>query len=143
MNFEDLLNKNKIEKVEKEQFSEEASMKDIASAENNFKSEDFDWAVAIAYNAVIRAGRGVMQELGFRAIGKEHHKNTFEFLRKTGFNEELVDYFDNIRKLRNEFVYNFVENATKESAEETISKAKDFVQEIRTFVQEIRTGGNS
>lgn len=139
MNFEELLNNKKIERVEKEEFDAEASLKDVHSAKNNFEAEDYNWAVAIAYNAVLRVSRSFMQSLGFRATGKEHHKNTFEFLRQTGFNEETIDYFDNIRKLRNEFVYEFIENATQESAEEVILKAEDFVQEIRTFVQKIRT----
>jgi uncharacterized protein (UPF0332 family) len=143
MNFEILLNSKKIEKVEKEQFEEETSLKDIISAKHSYDSGDYDWSVAIAYNSVLRAARKFMQELGFRPIGKEHHKNALEFLRVAGFNEELIDYFDNIRKLRNEFVYGSIENATKDNAKETILKAEDFVQEIRTFVQEIRTGAKN
>ena len=69
------------------------------------------------------------------------HKIIFEFLREANFDESLIDYFDNIRKLRNNFLYEFKESSTKESAEETILKAEDFVQKIRTFVQKIRTGG--
>ena len=141
MNFEELLNKNRIESVEKKQFDEGGAIKDLESAKNSFSSGDYDWSCAIAYNSVLRIGREFMQELGFRPIGKEHHKNVFEFLREAGFKEELINFFDNVRKLRNNFLYEFVESATKESAEEIISRAEEFVQEIRTFVQEIRTGG--
>lgn len=139
MNFEKLLNSNKIEKVEIEKFDESGALKDIESSKDNFNSKNYDWSVTIAYNAGLRAGRGLMQELGFRPIGKEHHKNVFEFLREIKLNEGLVNFFDNVRRARNNFLYEFVESATKESAEETILKAGKFVQEIRTFVHKIRT----
>lgn len=139
MNFEELLSKNKIEKIEKKPFDESGILKDIISAKNSFNSGNYDWSSAIAYNSILRAGREFMQELGFRAIGKEHHKNVFEFLRESGFNEELINFFDNVRRLRNNFLYEFIETATKDSAKETISKAEEFVQEIRTFVHKIRT----
>ncbi len=141
MNFEELLNSKKIEIVEKEEFNFELAEKDINSARNSFNSKDYDWAISIAYNAVLRIGRSFMQSLGFRSIGKEHHKNVFEFLREAGFNEELTNYFDNIRKKRNNFVYGIVEGSSSEEAEETLIRAASFVQEIRTFVLKNKTEG--
>ncbi len=104
MNFRELLNNKKIEKVEKEKFDVDLAEKDIRSAEHSFNSEDYDWAISIAYNAVLRSGRNFMFYLGYRPIGREHHKNVFEFLRKAGFDKELTDYFDNIRKEINLFM---------------------------------------
>lgn len=140
MNFKELLNEGKIEKIEKEKFDDNLALKDVESARHNLDSRDYDWALSIAYNAVLRAARSFMFHLGYRPIGKEHHKNVFEFLRKTGFDKELIDYFDNIRKKRNKFVYGIIEGTSKENAKEIIEEADKFVQEIRTFVQEIRTG---
>jgi len=139
MNFEKLLDEKKIEEIEKEEFSSEFAEKDLETAKRNLINKDFDWAVSIAYNAVLRVGRSVMTMFGYRAIGKEHHKNLFEFLRETEFDLDLIDYFDNIRKQRNSFVYRDFEVASKESTEETLKKAEEFVQKIRTFVQKIRT----
>ena len=132
VSFENLVNEKKIEAVEKEEFSSEAAEKDLKSANNSFNAEDYDWAITIAYNAVLRASRSFMQSLGYRSIGKEHHKNVFEFLREANFNLELSDYFDNIRKQRNSFVYGIAEGSSKEQAEEVLSKAEDFVHKIRT-----------
>ncbi|MBS3163620.1 HEPN domain-containing protein [Candidatus Woesearchaeota archaeon] len=141
MNFKELLDSKRIEEVEKEEFNADLAEKDIKSAEHNFSSEDYNWAVSIAYNAVLRASRSFMFHLGYRPIGKEHHKNVFEFLRKTGFDIELVDYFDNIRKARNQFVYGEIESASRENAKEVIiDMAGKFVLKIRTFVLKIRTG---
>ena len=139
MNFKELLSEKKIEKVEKEEFDDRLALKDVESAKHNLNSKDYDWALSIAYNAVLRITRGLMFHLGYRPIGKEHHKNTFEFLRKTEFDKELIDYFDNIRKKRNRFVYGIIEGTSKENVKEVIRKAEKFVQEIRTFVHKIRT----
>ena len=142
MNFKELLEYKKIEKVEKEEFNINLAEKDINSANHSLNSGDYDWALSIAYNAVLRAGRNFMFFIGYRPVGKEHHKNVFEFLRKTKFDKELIDYFDNVRKKRNKFVYGIIEGTSKENAKEVIEMAKDFVQKIRTFVQKIRTGEN-
>lgn len=140
MNFKELLDKRKIEKIEKEEFDTNLAEKDINSSKHNLDSEDYDWALSIAYNAVLRVGRSFMFYLGYRPIGKEHHKNVFEFLRNTEFDKELIDYFDNIRKKRNKFIYGIVEGTSKENAKEAIEMAKEFVHKIRTFVHKIRTG---
>lgn len=139
MNLKELLAENKIEPVEKEEFSTESAEKDINSAKNSLNSEDYDWALSIAYNAVLRVARGLMFYKGYRPIGKEHHKHTFEFLRCTGFDVQLTDYFDSIRRKRNKFIYGIVEGTTAGNAAEAIKKAEEFVQKIRTFVQKIRT----
>lgn len=139
MNFENLLRNKKIEEIEKENFDDASSNSDINSAENSFKAKDFAWASAIAYNAVLRVSRSLMQSLGYRAIGKEHHKNTFEFLRELRFNEDLVNYFDRIRIKRNKFLYGDVDEISEENAKEVLEGAKKFVLEIRTFVLNNRT----
>jgi len=139
MNFKKLLDKGKIEKIEKEKFSLINSEKDLETAKKNFDNEDYEWTVSITYNAVLRAVRKFMSYLGFRPIGKEHHKNAFEFLKESNFNKELTEYFDIIRKKRNIITYRDEYIVSKEEAEEVIKKTEDFVQEIRTFVQEIRT----
>ena len=135
MNFKELLENRKIERVGKEEFNLTLAEKDVASAKNNLNLEDYDWALSIAYNAVLRAGRNFMFSLGFRPIGKEHHKNVFEFLRAVEFNEELVDYFDDIRKKRNQFIYGVIEGTSEGNAKEVIKKAEDFLEKIKLFVE--------
>jgi len=139
MNFKELLDKGKIEKVEKEEFDDSLALKDIETSKHNFNSGDYDWALSIAYNAVLRVARSFMFYLGYRAIGKEHHKNVFEFLRKAGFDKDSVNYFDNIRKKRNKFVYGVIEETSKKNAKEVINKAEEFVLKLRTFVLKLRT----
>lgn len=139
MNFEKLLSEEKIEKVEKTEFNSESAEKDLKFAETGMKTENYDRVMAVSYEAILRIGNRLMNFLGYRSIGKEHHKHMFEFLKESGFKKELIDYFDIIRKKRNDFIYRDIENISKEEAEEILNKAEEFVQEIRTFVQEIRT----
>ncbi len=141
MNLDKLLSEGKIETVEKEEFNCDSSDRDVISAENSFDSGDYDWAITISYTAVLKSIIAFMQSIGYRPIGKEHHKNAFEFMEKVGFNEELVNYFNKIRKHRNNFMYGVIESGNKDNALECISKAKKFVLEIRTFVLKFRTGG--
>ena len=139
MSFENLLNEKKIQKLLKKQEPIfELVGKDMQTAASNLEF-DVNWAAVIAYESVLRAINKLMNFLGFRAIGKEHHKNMFEFLKEIDINQQLVEYFDGIRKKRNDFLYRDIESISKEEAEEIIKKAKEFVQEIRTFVQKNRT----
>lgn len=140
MNFEKLLDEKKIERVEKSDFNLESVEKDLEFAEKGIEIENYNQVMAIAYGAVLRAGNKLMNFLGYRAIGIQHHKNAFEFLKEIDINKELTNYFDNVRRKRNDFIYRDVENISENEAIEIIKRAEEFVQEIRTFVQKNRTG---
>jgi uncharacterized protein (UPF0332 family) len=139
MSFERLLSEEKIEKVEKTEIDLDSVEKDLKFAQVGMETDYYNRVMAIAYEAVLKAGNKLMNFLGYRAIGKEHHKNLFEFLKETDINKELVVYFDKIRKKRNDFVYRDIESVDKSECEQIIGKAKEFVQEIRTFVQKNST----
>ena len=139
MNFERLLDEGKVEKVEKTEFFSESIEKSLEFAIKGMETESYDEVMSVVYNGIFKLSNRLINFLGYRAIGKEHHKNTFEFLKKININQDLVDYFDNIRKKRNDFIYRDIEIITKEEAEQMIEKAKCFVQEIRTVVRKIRT----
>ena len=139
MNFEKLLDDGKIEKIEKAEFVSESIEKTLEFAIKGMETESYDEVMSVVYNGIFKISNRLINFLGYRAIGNEHHKNTFEFLKKINIDQDLVNYFDNIRKKRNDFIYRDVESITKEEAEQIIEKAKDFVQEIRTVVRKIRT----
>lgn len=141
MNYERLLDERKIERVEESEFEDSLAIKDIEFAENGMVTENYDRVMSVVYEAVLRLINSLMNFLGFRSIGKEHHKHSFEFLIQSGFDNELCIYFDNIRRKRNNFIYRDVVNVSKEEAEEILDKADDFVHKMRTFVLKIRIGG--
>ena len=139
MNFDELLNNKKIEKVNKTDCNFEQPLRDINFAKRGLKFGNYGRIMAIGYDAVLMTGNALMNFLGYRAIGKDHHKNVFEFLRLCEINSELAEYFNKIRVKRNNFVYRGEYEVKKGEAEEIIEKAEEFVHEIRTFVQENRT----
>lgn len=139
MSFERLLNDKKIEIIEKTEFKSESFEKSMEFANKGMETENYDEILSLVYNNILKVCNKLMNLLGYRAIGKEHHKNTFEFLKQIKLNQEFVNYFDDIRKKRNDFVYRDISNVSKEEAQEVIEKAKIFVHEIRTFVHKNRT----
>jgi hypothetical protein len=56
----------------------------------------------------------MMNLLGYRAIGKEYHKNLFKFLKKMDIDRNLI----------NNFIYRDAEKVSKEEAEEIVEKRK-------------------
>lgn len=139
MNFERLLNESKIEKIEKTGFNLKSVELDIEFAKKGLETNNYNRVMTISYEAVLRAGNKLMNSLGYRAIGKEHHKNLFEFLKELDFDQEFLMFFNKIRVKRNNFIYRDSEKISKEEAKEIIKKADKFVQKNRTFVQKNRT----
>jgi len=141
MSYENLLNSGKIKKVEKSEADFSLSERDLISAKRNFDFKDFDWAFNIAYNSVLQASRTLMFFLGYKTSGGEQHKSVFEFLYETsGISKNHVEFFDKVRKKRDNIVYRDAFTIGEKEARELIDMADIFVQEIRTFVQNIRTG---
>jgi uncharacterized protein (UPF0332 family) len=139
MNYDKLLADYKIRKVEPKEFDLSLAERDLESAKHSFDSEDFDWALSIAYNAALQAGRSLMFHLGYKPSSGEPHRAVFEFLKAAGFDPEQTDYFDRIRKTRHTAIYDAVDAVSRDTASEVLAEATIFVQKIRTFVQEIRT----
>ncbi len=138
MNFEKLLSEGKIEKIEKTDFVSESVEKSLQFAVKGMETESYDEVMSVVYSGIFKISSRLINFLGYRAVGKEHHKNTFEFLKKMNINLELVDYFDNLRKKRNDFLYRDIETTTKDEAEQMIVRAREFVQEIKKFCKNFR-----
>lgn len=131
MNLERLLNENRIEKIDRKNLDLSLAERDLKVAKDNLNSHNYDWALSIAYNAALQAGRALMFNLGYRPKGKDQHKTIFEFLGEIKMDPELVSYFNRVRKIRHTAVYDQAEIVSKETAEETWQKAEEFVKKIR------------
>lgn len=135
MNFEKLLNENKIEKISKSDFSAIAGEKSLEFAKKGLETNNYDEVMSVTYNGVFKVVNKFMNFFGYRAIGKEHHKNAFEFLKKININQDLVSYFDKIRQRRNNFIYRDVEGVSKKEAGEIIQTAEEFIKDIKKFIE--------
>ena len=134
MSYEKLLVQNKIEPIEPKEFNLELAERDLKVAQDTFNSNNFDWTLTIAYNAVLQASRALMFSLGYRPKGKNQHITVFEFLENSNFDQDLVIYFNGIRKIRHVAVYDDVGTISERTALEALNKAKMFVHKIRTTV---------
>jgi len=68
MSLEKLLEENKIERIEKKEFSLELAERDLKAAKDNISSENFDWALSIAYIVVYDAADYVSRAVAEEAI---------------------------------------------------------------------------
>ncbi len=111
--------------------------RDIDAAENLLKSGDYDWAFAIAYNAMLQAGRALMFSEGFRPKGQHQHVSVVEFA-KGRFEKELTDRllfaFDNSRKKRHLVVYEEAGAVGENEARAALAAAAEFVEKARGLI---------
>jgi uncharacterized protein (UPF0332 family) len=113
------------------------SKKDLSTSRANLKIDE-EWAYAIAYHALLRAGMALMISFGYRPKGKEQHKTIVQF---TGivFGEkvkELIGKFDRMRRKRHNFIYEPDKPIPRQEAEEALKDSEDLIREIWLVVKE-------
>jgi len=83
MNLEELLRKRLVEKTERDAKAADSLLlnaeRDLKVAEGNLKMGNSDWALAIAYNAMLSSGRALMAREGYRATSESHHFAVVQF----------------------------------------------------------------
>ncbi len=96
-------------------------------------AEDHDWGFAVAYNAVLQSSRAYMFAQGYRPASREGHKNTLDFMRLAlgKRHEQVIGYFDRMRKKRNQVIYDIAGLISETEAENLLSRAEDFVRMIQ------------
>ena len=74
--------------------------RDIKTAKNVFEDKDYDWSLAIAYNAMLQAGRSLMFSEGFRPKGQYKHVAVIEFVKSRfkEFADQMLFVFNKTRK---------------------------------------------
>jgi len=133
MSIEDLLRERRIHRHETDIAVIRAlagrAGDDLASAAHMLE-QDADWALSIAYNAVLRCARALVFARGFRPASRESHKNTFAFLREIApeDQQQLISYFDRIRVKRHRAVYDVEARTSRTEAETLIEQTRRFLE---------------
>jgi len=109
MKFEELENKGLIRRI-KINFKQiynflSRSKQDLQTAKLNL-SIDEAWSYAIAYHAMLRAGRSLMMSFGFRPL------------------------FDRMRRKRHDFIYEPNRPIPRQEADQAIADAEELVKQI-------------
>jgi uncharacterized protein (UPF0332 family) len=113
------------------------SLKDLKTAEANLEI-DLTWSFAIAYHAMIRAGRALMYSKGYLPTAKNSHKTLVEFTRLTLGDEyqSLVGKFSRMRRQRHDFIYNTKNHMTSHQAKSSLETAQKLIDEIIAMVKQ-------
>lgn len=136
MSYDELL---KSGRVRREDISKREVAQGLTRAERDLKvartvmAEDWDWAFAIAYDAVFQASRAYMFAQGYRPSSAGSHKNTFAFMRRAMGREyeSLIRYFDRMRVKRHRAIYDVAGLITETEARNLFAKAEEFVGLVR------------
>ena len=113
------------------------SEEDVATSKSNLEI-DAEWAYAIAYHAMLRAGRALMISFGYRPAGKNQHK-TIVLFAKALFGtrlKDLIGVFDRMRRKRHDFIYEPDRPITRQEAEQGILDAEALLGQIKVIVRE-------
>lgn len=140
MDYERFL-KDKLIKKQKPDFKQishqlQRSLKDLKTAEANLKI-DLTWSFAIAYHAMIRAGRALMYSKGYLPTAKHSHKTIVEFTRLTLGDEyhSLVGKFNRMRRQRHDFIYDTKNHITSHEAKSSLEAAQKLIDKIIAMVK--------
>ncbi|MFV2082771.1 MAG: HEPN domain-containing protein [bacterium] len=107
------------------------AQRDLATSEKVLESAH-EWAYAIAYNAMLQAGRAFMFQEGYRSRGEGHHLTVIKFLR-AGLDPEFastINVMDRMRRKRNRSMYDTSGAISLKEAGEAVVTARDFVGRI-------------
>ena len=140
MRFEELENKGLIRetKINFKQIYDFLlrSRQDLQTSKSNL-SIDETWSYAIAYHAMLRAGRSLMMSFGYRPLGKDQHATVVRFTRIVFGNEfkDLIHKFDRMRRKRHNFIYEPNRPIPRQEAEQAIVDAEELLKQIRFIVK--------
>jgi uncharacterized protein (UPF0332 family) len=136
MNLSELLKKDIIEKIEKNENTANEliafSKKDLKVAQDNLNAKNYEWALAIAYNAMLYGGRALMSLKGYRTKTDSHHLGVVQFCasilpKETG---ELVAIFNRYRTRRHDVIYGEAREVGQNEAKRAIENADRFIKII-------------
>lgn len=110
--------------------------KDLVTAKANIEIDE-EWAYAIAYHAMLRAGRALMFSLGYRPKGKDQHKTVVDFCAEMLGEEfkNLTDRFNRMRIKRHDFIYEPERPIPLTEITKSLESAEKFVKEIKEKMQ--------
>jgi len=99
---------------------------------------DLTWSFAIAYHAMMRAGRALMFSQGYLPTTKSSHKTIMEFTRLSLGDEyqDLLLRFNRMRRKRHDFIYDSLNHTTVSEASSAIKTAKELIEKIAALVAE-------
>jgi uncharacterized protein (UPF0332 family) len=115
--------------------------KDLATAEAVL-AIDMTWSFAIAYHAIMRAGKALMFSRGYLPTTKNSHKTIMEFTGIILGDEyrDLMMRFNRMRRKRHDFIYDSQNHTTLSEANSAIKTASELIAKIVILAFEEKPG---
>ena len=139
MDLSELLRKRLVERVEPDVKTAESLLKtaddNLVAAEDNLKTGHADWALAIAYNAMLSSGRAFLAFKGYRATSESHHYAVVSFCSALmpGDCGALINAFNRYRVRRHDVVYGESGSVGEDEAKRVITSAREFVGKTKAL----------
>jgi uncharacterized protein (UPF0332 family) len=142
MSLEELLRNNIIRRIPPDAVLATRTLarthRDVATAKTLIQNRDFDWALAIAYNAMLSAGRALMFNQGYRPSSTEGHVAVIKYLQVALISEsgsKLVTVLNGMRKKRHRIVYEEMDVVSENEAKRSIEWAEELIKKIDEMIQ--------
>lgn len=105
--------------------------RDLATAED-LRERNRDWALAIAYNAMLQACLALMAAHGYRPRGEAQHRTAIAFARLAlPEHDRLLDRVDRLRHRRHQAVYGVAGQISAADVEAALALAREIVPVLR------------
>jgi len=140
--FQNYLNKGLIKK-QNANFKQIEKQIDRAKKDlNTFNlviDNDPEWASAIAYQSMLRAGRALLFSHGFLPIDGQQHKTVVKITGEILGPEFklIIKQFDRFRKKRNVFLYSSEDFNNYTEAKRAVKIAKKLLKEIENKIENL------
>jgi len=120
--------------------------RDTDTAKTLIANEKFDWSLAVSYNAMLAAGRGLMLAKGYRPSSTDGHVAVMRFLNAwlgSEASERMIMVMNGMRKKRHRIVYEEMDIVSKEEAERGVRWAEEFVKMINDIIRQPQHRGRT
>ena len=107
--------------------------RDVETAKTLIASSQYDWSLAVSYNAMLAAGRALMFDKGYRPSSTEGHLAVVQFLTITLGAEtgnRLVLIMNGMRKKRHRIIYEEMDIVSLKEAKQATDWAEEFIELI-------------
>ncbi|MGA2386906.1 MAG: HEPN domain-containing protein [Candidatus Bathyarchaeia archaeon] len=145
MTLEELLKNRIISRIDPNRNIALKSIKrakrDIEAAKTLIATCQFDWSLAVSYNAMLAAGRALMFDKGYRPSSTEGHLAVVQFLTITLGEESgsrMVLIMNGMRKKRHRIVYEEMDIVSLKEAKQAVEWAEEFIELIANQINQNR-----
>lgn len=100
--------------------------------------KDAEWAVTMAYQAMLRAGRSLLFSYGYLPADGQQHRTVVELTKVLlgSAHRAIAGHFERLRRRRNTFFYDSMGGANRSEAESASASAERLITAVEEKILE-------